>query len=334
MQRNLLFTYRRGWNTTSPLLFKPTHMKKIWTLICLLSFLACNNVDQPSQPESKAQPKTATINDLIANLEDAQNKEILVVAHRGDWRNFPENSLQAIKNCITMGVDMVEIDVRQTKDGALVLMHDDTIDRTTTGTGNVGDWTLDSLKTLRLVDGLNVPTDHQIPTLEEALLVAKDKILINLDKSYDIFDKCFAVAEKTGTLKQIVIKGKKSRSVVEAEFGQYLDRVYFMPILNLPDPKADSIIQDYLDNRVPIAFEFTVPSDTIGTIELFDDIRAAGAGVWVNSLWSHHCAGYDDRKAALDPSTYDWFMERKVDMIQTDRPALLLDYLRSKDLHL
>lgn len=308
-------------------------MNRILILLCLF-VLGCNQVDQAIHTDQGESPKVQSINELIANLEDSENNEIMVVAHRGDWRHAPENSLQAIKNCIKMGVDMVEIDVRETKDGELVLMHDVTIDRTTTGSGRVEEWTLDSLKSLRLVDGLNVPTDHQIPTLEEALLVSKDKILINLDKSYNIFDKCFAVAEKTGTLSQIVIKGKKTRSQVEAEFGQYLDRVYFMPILNLPNPKADSIIMDYLENSVPIAFEFTVPSDTISTIALFGDIRAAGAGVWVNSLWSHHCAGNDDRKAALDPTTYDWFMDKKVDMIQTDRPALLVDYLKSKGLHL
>ncbi len=274
-----------------------------------------------------------SIEQLIQNLEDSHNDEIIVVAHRGDWRNAPENSLQAIKNCISMNVDMVEIDVRETRDGTLVLMHDETIDRTTNGEGKVSDWTFDSIKSVRLVDGLNVPTEHQVPTLEEALMVAKDKILINLDKSYDIFDKCISIAEKTGTLNQIVIKGAKSRSKVEEEFGQYLDQVYFMPIIRLPDPQADSIIYDYLENNLPIAFEFTVPSDTIGTIELFDEIREAGAGVWVNSLWPHHCAGHDDRKAAIDPSTYDWFLDRKVDMIQTDRPALLLEYLRSKGMH-
>lgn len=305
-------------------------MKPTYFILLLTWFYSCST---PSVKETQHKQTSPSIEQLIDNLEDSQNKEIMVVAHRGDWRNAPENSLQAIKNCIEMGVDMVEIDVRESRDGVLVLMHDETIDRTTTGAGKVSDWSFDSLRTLRLVDGLNVATDHQIPTLEEALLIAKDRILINLDKSYDIFDKCFAIAEKTGTLDQIVIKGAKSRSLVEEEFGAYLDKVYFMPIIRLPNPKADSIIQDYLGNRLPIAFEFIVPSDSIKEVKLFKEIRGKGAGVWVNSLWSHHCSGHDDRKAALDPSTYDWFIEHDIDMIQTDRPALLLSYLKSKELH-
>ena len=94
--------------------------------------------------------KKTSIQEKIANLKDAKNNQVIVVSHRGDWRNAPENSLQAIKNCITMGVDMVEIDIRETKDGHLVVIHDKTLDRTTNGKGKVKEWSLDSLKTLYL----------------------------------------------------------------------------------------------------------------------------------------------------------------------------------------
>lgn len=285
-----------------------------WTLSFQSGF--CQNIEQ-----------------LIANLEDSHNDQVIVVAHRGDWRNAPENSLQGIQSCIDMGVDMVEIDVRETKDGHLVLMHDETVDRTTTGKGKVSALTLKELKELYLLDGIGHETPNRIPTLEEALLLCKGKILVNLDKSYDIFDKCFEVAERTGTLNQIIIKGVKTRPQVEKGFGEYLDNVHFMPIVRLPDPKARQTVDDYLDNRVPVAFEFTVPQDTIGLTQYFDEIREKGASVWVNSLWPHHNAGHDDEKAVLDPTVYDWFIENHVDIIQTDRPQKLLEYLRSKGLH-
>ncbi|MDN5204368.1 glycerophosphodiester phosphodiesterase family protein [Fulvivirgaceae bacterium BMA10] len=302
--------------------------KLLLVLLGLIFFAACEV--RENDPEHQ---EPLTIEALIENLEDSQNREIIVVAHRGDWRNAPENSLQAIQNCIDMGVDMVEIDIRETKDGQLVLMHDVTVDRTTTGSGPVKDFTLDSLRSLFLVDGLNVPTTHKIPTLEEALLLAKDRILINLDKSYEIFDKCFSIAKKTGTLDQIIIKGSKTRDEVEREFGKYLPDVYFMPIVRLPNPKANAIVNDYLDNRPPVAFEFTVRYDTIKLIEQFDDIRAKGTSVWVNALWARHNGGHDDEKAVLNPEVYDWYIQNNIDIIQTDRPALLLKYLRSKGLH-
>ncbi|WP_421750364.1 hypothetical protein [Croceimicrobium sp.] len=54
---------------------------------------------------------------------------------------------------------------------------------------------------------------------------------------------------------------------------------------------------------------------------------------WPHSLWPHHNGAHDDEQAAIDPSVYDWFIENDIDMIQTDRPQLLLNYLRSKGLH-
>ena len=77
-------------------------------------------------------------------LFDNKSKYVTVVAHRGDWRNSPENSIQAFKSCIEMGVDMIEIDVRITKDNELVIIHDATVDRTTNGKGKVADLTLES----------------------------------------------------------------------------------------------------------------------------------------------------------------------------------------------
>lgn len=312
-----------------------TNMKKInMKLYYLIIGIFLINVSCKQQPNAiKSLVDKPSIDALIKNLEDSENNQIIVVAHRGDWRNAPENSLIAIENCIKMGVDMVEIDIRETKDGKLVLMHDETIDRTTNGKGFVKDWTLDSLKTLQLKDGLGVATRHGIPTLEEALLLAKDNILVNLDKCYDIFDKCYDVMKRTNTLDQVIIKGLKTRSEVENEFGEYLDKVYFMPVVRLPNPNDNIIVDDYLENRLPVAFEFLIPQDSIKLIDHFDDIRSKGSSIWVNALWEDLCAGHDDEKAALDPSTYDWYIENDIDIIQTDRPQLLIEYLREKGLH-
>ena len=281
--------------------------------------------------ETKDQP--VSVDELIANLEDSRNDEVIVVAHRGDWRNAPENSLQAIQNCIAMGVDMVEIDVRKTKDDVLVLMHDETIDRTTTGTGKVSELTWDYLQTLSLKDGIGHKTANKIPTLEEALALTKDRILVNLDKSYSIFDKCYAIAKKTGTVNQIIIKGFKTKEEVQGEFGDYLDKVYFMPIVRLNEPDANVIIDEYLEGDIPVAFEFLVPQDTIKCIERFKELREKGASVWVNSLWPEHNAGHDDERAALDPKVYQWYIDQHINIIQTDRPKILLDYLRRNNLH-
>ncbi|MGC6422626.1 MAG: glycerophosphodiester phosphodiesterase family protein [Flavobacteriaceae bacterium] len=308
-------------------------IKKILTIsVFVLTVIGCRN--KSIKHDSPVQPINFTIEDLIVNLENSRNDQIMVAAHRGDWRNAPENSLQAIQNCIDMGVDIVEIDIRETKDGELVVIHDDSLNRTTNGRGYIKDWTLDSLKTLRLRDGLGVVTQHRIPTLEEALMLSRNKILVNLDKGYRVFEKVIAIVQKTGTTHQVIFKGRKSKDEVEKEIGKYLDEIYFMPIIKLNDPSAEKTVKEYLTKiRLPVAFEFTVPQDTIRFIEYFAEIRKKGASVWVNSLWPQHNGGHDDEKAAIDTGIYNWYIENHIDIIQTDRPELLLSFLRERGLH-
>ena len=90
--------------------------------------------------------------------------KVSVISHRGDWRNTPENSIRAIQNCIDLGVNMVEIDIKKTKDNELILLHDKTLDRTTTGKGLPQDYTLAEIKQMRLRNGAGVATSHQIQT--------------------------------------------------------------------------------------------------------------------------------------------------------------------------
>lgn len=146
------------------------------------------------------------IDSIRCELFNPNNHKVIVASHRGDWRNFPENSLEAIDNAISMGVDIVEIDVQRTKDSVLIVMHDPTLDRTTTGKGRIDESTFDYISTLRLKNGCNIRTIHKVPTLEEALVHAKGKIMVNLDKADRYFDQVYDLIVKTGTAGQIIIK--------------------------------------------------------------------------------------------------------------------------------
>lgn len=273
---------------------------------------------------------------LIKKLNTPTGKDVLVVAHRGDWRNFPENSLEAIQSCIEMGVDMVEIDLAKTQDGKLVVMHDKTLNRTTTGNGLVSEWSLQAIKTLSLKNGAGVPTTYKVPTLMEALNVCKGKILINLDKSYEYFNEVYKIAQKTGTTHQIIIKGSnKTADEVVNDFGKKLDTIIFMPVINLDElTNTKKIIEDYQNKLKVKAFEFVFSTDTSMVINNFKHIKQNGSRIWVNSLWSSLNAGYDDNNAIKNPdSIYGWYIKKGINIIQTDRPKLLLDFLRNKNLH-
>lgn len=263
-------------------------------------------------------------------LYDKKGKEVLVVAHRGDWRYAPENSIAAIENSIKMGVDVVELDIQKTKDGHLILMHDKTLDRTTTGKGKVEEWTLDSIKTLKLRNGIAIKTIHNVPTLEEALLVAKGKIMINIDKGYEVFDEVYALLEKTGTTDHIIMKGSAPVQKVKQQFGKYLDKVIYMPIVNLDKPNAQKVIEDFLKEMEPVAFELLFVKDSNPLPKELTEILKGKSLIWYNTLWDTMAGGHDDDMSLSNPDRGYGYLVKDLNarIIQTDRPQYLIDYLK------
>ena len=126
--------------------------------------------------------------------------------------------------------------------------------------------------------------------------------MVNLDKSYDIFDECFEIIKETGTQDEVIIKGAIKRAVVEEDFGQYLDKVLFMPVVRLHNSGAKEIVDEYMASNPPEAIEFTAKYDTLQGIKSFKKLREQGTSVWVNSLWPQHNGGHDDEKAAINPA--------------------------------
>ncbi len=270
---------------------------------------------------------------LVHELKDKDSKKVIVVSHRGDWRNAPENSLQAFKNCIEMGVDMIEIDLKKTKDNQLVLMHDQTIDRTTDGKGLPSSYTLEELRKFHLKNGLGRVTFHQIPTLEEVLTLTKGKILINIDKGYDYFKEVYALLVKTQTISQVVIKSGYSYEKVKAENGDILDKVIYMPIVNLNAPDAEQMIDGYKTIK-PVAIECCFSEVNPEVIRLLKKVRDNGSKIWMNSLWPSLNAGHDDDRAVelgQANESWGWLIEQGASLIQTDRPHDLINYLQKNN---
>jgi len=280
----------------------------------------------------KAQDRATEIRNKLLNRDQSS---VMVVAHRGDWRNTPENSLPAIDNAIKMGVDIVEIDVQRTKDGHIILMHDKALDRTTTGKGLVSEWTLDSIRTLKLKNGCAIKTKENIPTLEEALLHAKGKVMLNLDKADRFFDEIYELMEKTGTTRQIIMKGSRAPQEVKQKFGKYLGDVIYMPVVNLDKEGAADQIKMFVEDFNPVAFELLYENDSNFLPKKMATYLDGKALIWYNTLWDTLCGGHDD-DMALDnqDNAYGYLINYLgARIIQTDRPAYLIEYLKKKGLH-
>ena len=175
---------------------------------------------------------------ILAEINDPNSDYVIVISHRGDWRNYPENSIPAIESVIRMGVDMMELDVKMTKDSVLVLCHDKKIDRTTNGKGRVCDMTYDSLMTFNLKRAHGVKTDTlKMPTLREALLVCKDRILVNVDHAYPYYKEIVELTEELGVTGQVLMKGKSGIDQVNKDMSRHENNLLYMPIIDINKPK-------------------------------------------------------------------------------------------------
>ena len=168
---------------------------------------------------------------------DPTCREILVVAHRGAGGDFgtiaPENSLAAIRAAIVMGVDGVEIDVRETADGHLVLMHDATVDRTTTGSGTVGAMTLDEVRGLEFrTDKFQTGADYsceRVPTFEEVMDLVRDRVFITLDTKTDRVDLVVSAIVAAGMQDQVFVSVGSFDKAVQARAMDPSIRVWVRP---------------------------------------------------------------------------------------------------------
>ena len=274
---------------------------------------------------------------LAKEIYKPNSKYVLVVAHRGDWRNAPENSLQAYQNCIDMGVDMIEIDIHKTQDNQFIVMHDATVDRTTNGKGKIADMTLADIKKLYLKSGHGIKTRHRVPTLEEVLLLAKDKILVNIDKGDNYFDEIYELLLKTGTEKQVVIKTYDNLATIQSKSkNDIIHKSIFMPIINLDKQEdAEVVVDNYLHVNPP-AFEVTFKTETPKLFRVLNKIKQSGSKLWINSLWSSLNAGHDDDLAVEEKcpdEAWGWILQQGATVIQTDRPMQLIQYLKKKHRH-
>ncbi len=150
-----------------------------------------------------AAPQTARLHvfdiqsadDLRAFYRAGPDRPPLLTTHRGGARaGFPENAIETFENTLGQVWSALEVDPRYTKDRQIVLFHDPTLERTSTGTGRVLDHTYEELRTLRLKDPSGAVTAFGIPTLDDALAWAKGKTVLFLDfKDVDVVDRARAI---------------------------------------------------------------------------------------------------------------------------------------------
>ncbi len=142
--------------------------------------------------------KCETAEDLQEYLRWTPDRGPLISAHRGGpMPGWPENAIETFEHSLTFAPCLIECDVRMTKDSVLVLMHDKTVDRTTTGEGSISELTLSQLDEMLLLDNDGNVTKYKTPTLEQVLSWAKGHAVLTLDvKGVELFEPVIKMVEE------------------------------------------------------------------------------------------------------------------------------------------
>ena len=266
----------------------------------------------------------------MINYWKQSTKNIYVAAHRGWSKKFPENTIEAFRAAIELGCDQLETDIRVTKDGELVLMHDGTVDRTTNGSGKVREMTLKELKALDAgVKKGEEFTGCRIPTFIEFMELVKDLPEMTLDielkeypvdgneeVSYSVCDRVLDIIDRYGYSDRCVINtwsGTLHEYIYKKYGNKYKQHVYY-PIRHMGKFEID-----------PYSYGYCVcmfGEDTyIATKPEFDDMKKKyGIQTWAG-------AGVKDEEGVK------LAIANGAELITCDNPDVILDLLRKRGYH-
>ncbi len=266
---------------------------------------------------------------------------IWVAAHRG-WRTkYPENTMEAFKAAMSLGVDQLETDIRVTKDGELVIIHDATVDRTTNGTGKVNEYTLEEIQKLDAGSFLAPEfKDCKVPSFIEFMEYVKQFPTLTLDLelkeypedgndevAYDVCDRVLKLVDEYDYTDRVVINtwsGKLAEYIFKKYGKKYKIHSYY-PERFLHGAKAPYETDPYSYAYCCCMFDSAEVKDpnaivNMASKEEFEEMQAKGIQPWAGA-------------SVKNEAGVDIAIERGAYLITCDNPDEILEILRKKGKH-
>lgn len=278
-------------------------------IIYLAAWLVCCTAADAQQ--SPWLLKFNNVTELQQFLSWSPRRYPLISAHRGGpQKGFPENAVETFANSIRYQPLVIECDIALSKDSALVMMHDDKLDRTSTGTGPIGDYTLEQLRQLRLKDDEGTVTDFKIPTLEEVLQWGKDKVIYTLDVKKGVpYSKIIEAVRRN--------KAEAYSVIITYNTDQAAEVYKLAPDLMLSVSVSNKEALDRLsakgipDNRL-VAFIGTREADS----SLYSLLHSRGIQCILGTM-----GNLDKQATARGDKMYYEYVNRGADILSSDRPV-------------
>lgn len=271
------------------------------------------------------------------SLMDAAKERRLIVAHRGvSGGNIPCNTLAAYEIALRQGTDMIEIDVEMSADGKLMIFHP--------GMEPIHLWcaerltrmTAEEISHLRYVNFDRNPTQFGIATLDEVLEQFGNRCLINVDKFWGHPKEIYEAIRRHGMIDRVVVKSALNEKVLSV-LEEVSPDVPFMPIVRDTHPEHENLMRRKI-NYIGAEVLFREESAEVASPAFLDRMHNDGKLIWANAIIYNYreqlSAGHsDDRSLTGDPADgWGWLAKRGFDLIQTDWPLMMREYLESENL--
>lgn len=273
-------------------------------LTVLLLFVNCN-------PKKQIENVEQVSNQTNLNFNYNQKQKNLVSAHRGGSgiENYPENTIETMQFLYEKGIQIFEIDVAKTKDHQLILMHDNSLQRTSIGRQDVNQVTLKQIKEYFLVDDFKNSTSFKIPTFSEALVWGKDKpiyFMVDIKKNVDYEDLIAEIRAKEMQNKVVLV----SYSTGQAKKLNRLAPEMLLSVSMRNEREFEEMMSSGIPTDKMVAFTGTRKSPK----SLYDKIHEQNIMVILGTL------GNIDKSAEARGNTiYQELEKQGVDIFATDR---------------
>lgn len=258
-----------------------------------------------------------------------------LVAHRGVCgANVPCNSILAYQIALNQGADVVEIDVSKSKDGKFYVFHPG-MEPQFLKSNYLWELTSEEIDNLRLLNQDGVPTSYCVPTLDEVLLLLKDKAYINVDKFWGDVEGISQAIRKAGVEKQVIVKTGVDEKSLE-NVAKYAPDFMFMPLVRHNDEVTDSLLKKGI-NQIGTEILFDKESDPCISDEYIKEMHDKGLLIWANSIIYNekdviNAYHSDDISLAKGGDIgWGWLIDKGVDFIQTDWLLMIKDYIDNRN---
>lgn len=290
--------------------------------LLIFSLLACSDQKREEKSSDKGL-KTISFENTAATkafFKWTESAPKLVSAHRGGpYPGFPENSIEAFENVLKYTNAIIECDIAVARDGTLIMMHDDKLDRTTTGRGLVKNHTWNELKELNLKDKDGQVTAFKIPTLKQVLEWTKGKAFLTLDVKRGVsLDAINKLIKNTNSEPYVAIITYSHKSAKEV-FQMNPDLMISISARNIND--VERIKNSGIDTENLIAFTGVSEPNP----EVYSALHDMGIYAILGAL-----GNLDRRALARGDQFYDRLYKNGADILATDRPIEVVRQLNSK----